>query len=398
MMKSSATFAIAALLIVAGARPARCQTAVAPAKYPDPQKLVFWNPREKLLGFPNMEKIFSGNIVKRGTNVYPLPHAERELAVVYQYKGEAWDTARFMEANAVAGLLIIHNGKVLLERYRLGFDGDKRWTSFSVAKSFTSTLVGAAVADGYIKSIDDPVTDYLPTLKGTAYDDVKVRHILNMSSGVKWNEDYVDPKSDVNTFSNATDTSRGSPLVTFMSKLPREAKPGTKFVYKTGETNLIGEIVMAAVKKPLATYLSEKIWSTFGMEQDAFWIVRDGNETGGYGLSVSLRDYGRFALFVLGGGVAGGHPVVAPDWFRQATTPTKFSKNERGRGYGYQWWTAPGGIYYAQGIFGQQIMFYPAGKLIVVSLSAWPEATNKDRSAVREAYMLAVRNAVLSKK
>jgi CubicO group peptidase (beta-lactamase class C family) len=380
-------------LILATASLTPAQTA-APAKpievYPDSQKLLFWSPQEKPVGFRNMEKIFPGHTVKRGSHVYPLPYEARELAVHYDFKGEPWDTARYMEANNVAGLLILHDGKILLERYALGFDDKSRWTSFSVAKSFTSTMVGAAVADGSIKSIDDLVTDYLPTLKGTAYEGVKIRHILNMSSGVKWNEDYVDPKSDVNTFASATDKSRGSTLVTFMSKLPREVEPGTKFVYKTGETNLIGEIVMAATKKPLATYLSEKVWSKFGMERDAFWMLTDGNEMGGCCLSVSLRDYARFALFILNGGVIGGHPVVAPDWIQQATTPTEFSKTERG-GYGYQWWTGPGGIYYAQGIFGQQIVFYPAEKLIVVSLSAWPMATNRDRSAVREAYTQAVR-------
>ena len=228
-----------------------------------------------------------------------------------------------MEANDVAGLLVIRDGKILLERYALGFNQDGRWTSFSVAKSFTSTLAGAAIADGSIASINDPVTKYLPGLKGSAYDGVTVRHVLNMSSGVKWNEDYVDPHSDVNSFAGATDQSRGSRLVTYISKLPGEAEPGTEFVYNTGETNLIGEIVMAATKKPLATYLSEKIWSKIGMEHDAYWITSgDGKEIGGCCLSVSLRDYGRYALFFLNGAKS----VVASDWARQATTATSFPK------------------------------------------------------------------------
>ena len=250
--------------------------------YPNPGRFLFWSPQEKPFGFRNIDKIFpGGHIVKRGPNVSLLPYAQQELAVGYQYKGQAWTTARFMRENDVAGLLVIHNGTILLERYALGFDQNSRWTSFSVAKSFTSTLAGAAIADGSIASIDDPVTKYLPGLKGSAYDGVTVRHILTMTSGVKWNEDYVDPRSDVNSFSSGTDESRGSRLVTYMSKLPREAEPGTEFVYKTGETNLLGEIVMAATKKPLATYLSEKIWSKIGMEQDAYWMTSGGNETGG---------------------------------------------------------------------------------------------------------------------
>ena len=291
--------------------------------YPSAGKFLFWSPQEIPVGFSNIEKIFPGHIVKRGPQISPLPYAAKDIDVAYQYKGKPWDTARFMEANNVAGLLVIRDGKIALERYALGFNQNSRWTSFSVAKSFTSTLVGAAIADGSITSIDDPVTRYLPGLKGSAYDGVTVRHVLNMTSGAKWNEDYVDPGSDVNSFSGASDQSRGSRLVTYMSKLPREAAPGTEFVYKTGETNLIGEIIIAATKKPLATYLSEKIWSKAGMEQDAYWITSgDGQEMGGCCLSISLRDYGRYALFFLGGAKS----VVAPDWTRQAITATPFLK------------------------------------------------------------------------
>jgi CubicO group peptidase (beta-lactamase class C family) len=315
-----AAYPLCALLILC-AGPRAFSQAKPVVVYPDPAKFLFWSPQEMPVGFSNIEKIFPGHIVKRGPQISPLLYAARDLEVHYQYKGEPWDSSRFMEANDVAGLLVIRDGKILLERYALGFNQNSRWTSFSVAKSFTSTLVGAAIADGSIASINDPVTKYLPGLKGSAYDGVTVRHVLNMSSGVKWNEDYVDTHSDVNSFAGATDQSRGSRLVTYMSKLPREAEPGTEFVYKTGETNLIGEIVMAATKKPLATYLSEKIWSKVGMEHDAYWITSsDGNEIGGCCLSISLRDYGRYALFFLNGAKS----VVASDWARQATTATPF--------------------------------------------------------------------------
>ena len=368
--------------------------------YPDRAKFLFWSPQEKPVGFSNIEKIFPGHIVKREQQISPLRYAAKDLDVHYQYKGEPWDTARFMENNNVAGLLVIREGEILLERYALGFNENSRWTSFSVAKSFTSTLAGAAIADGSIASINDPVTKYLPGLKGSAYDGVTVRHVLNMSSGAKWNEDYVDTHSDVNSFSGATDQSRGSRLVTYMSKLPREAEPGTEFVYKTGETHLIGEIVMAATKKPLATYLSEKIWSKVGMEQDAYWITSgDGNEKGRCCLSISLRDYGRYALFFL----RGAKSVVASDWARQATTATPFPKVggnpttvkevKRG-GYGYQWWIGPGDTFFATGIFGQHIQFFPSEKLIVVSLSAWPTAIDTGRSDALDAYQQAVRSAV----
>ena len=142
-----------------------------------------------------------------------------------------------------------------------------------MAKSVTSTLVGAAVKDGYIKSLDDKVTRYIPGLRGSAYDKVSVRQLLTMTSGVKWNEDYTDPKSDVALF-NLHKAEKGMDVtVSYMRKLPREAPAGTKWVYKTGETNLIGVLVSSATKKTLSSYLSEKVWAPFGMEQDASWLL-----------------------------------------------------------------------------------------------------------------------------
>lgn len=392
-----ATVHVSSALLILCAAPRAFSQAKPVVVYPDPAKFLFWSPQEIPFGFSNIEKIFPGHIVKRGPQISPFVYAAKDLDVHYQYKGEPWDTARFMEANNVAGLLVIRAGEILLERYALGFNQNSRWTSFSVAKSFTSTLVGAAVADGSIASINDPVTKYLPGLNGSAYDGVTVRHVLNMSSGVKWNEDYADPHSDVNSFAGATDESRGSRLVTYMSKLPREAEPGTEFVYKTGETNLIGEIVMAATKKPLATYLSEKIWSKVGMEHDAYWITSaDDKEIGGCCLSISLRDYGRYAVFFLNGAKS----VVASDWTRRATTATHFpnvagnpaiAEAVKRGGYGYQWWIGPGDTFFAEGIFGQHIQFFPSEKLIVVTLSAWPTAMDTGRSDALDAYLEAVR-------
>ena len=357
-------------------------------KYPERAKLPFWSPQEKPFGFRNMEKIAPGNVVKRGARVTALPYASQELAVQYQFQGAEWNTDRFMEANNVAGLLVLHEGKILLERYALGLAENGRWTSFSVAKSFTSTLVGAALRDGKIQSLEDPVAKYLPALKGSAYETVSLRNLLNMASGVKWNEDYTDPKSDVLTPDSSS--------IAYMSKLPRAAEQGTKFNYNTSETHLVGKIVIAATGKPLATYLSEKVWSKLGMEHDAFWMTgSDGLELGGCCLSISLRDYGRFALFIQNGGVIAGKQVFAPDWIMKATQPTPFSlNNDLGRGYGYQWWTGAGGSFFATGIFGQHIQFFPSDKLIVISLSAWPTATERERYRVREAYMNAVRSAV----
>ena len=178
-----------------------------------------------------------------------------------------------MAGQRSAALLVVHDGKLRLERYGLGFDAAGRWTSFSMAKSVTSTLVGAAVKDGHIRSLDDKVSAYIPEMKGSAYDDVSIRQLLTMTSGVKWNEDYADPNSDVARFNKHKPEDGVDSLVSYLRRLPREAPAGTRWLYSTGETNLVGVLLGRATNKPLATYLSEKIWVPAGMEQPATWIL-----------------------------------------------------------------------------------------------------------------------------
>lgn len=197
----------------------------------------------------------------------------------------------FISDEKVAGLIVLQDGKVRLERYGLGHSAAGRWTSQSVSKSVTSTLVGAAVKDGFIRSIDEPVTTYVAGLRGSAYDSVTIRQLLTMTSGVRWTEVYADTSTDIWRFYGERAPPGMSRTVSYMRKLPREAPAGTKWVYKTGETHLIGVLVSEATKKPLAEYLSEKIWAPYGMEQDAAWHVDPtGFELAGCCLQVALRD------------------------------------------------------------------------------------------------------------
>ena len=339
--------------------------------------VLFWSQQQRDQNFREMEKIFPGHVVKAGTKVRPLPNG-KSLPIA-----EADVKAGMADLN-ISGLIVVQDGKVRLERYGLGFGPQGRWTSFSVAKSFTSTLVGAAIRDGYIKSIDDPVTRYIPDLAGGGYDGVTVRQLLTMTSGVKWNEDYTDPKSDVaRMFSDAVPAGQ-DPTIWYMKTLPRESAPGTKWVYKTGETNLIGVLVERATKKSLAEYLTEKVWKPWGMERDAFWMTNPaGSEVSGCCLSVSLRDYARMGMFAL----SGGKGVVPDDWFAHATSnQVPIPKDEGGFGYGYQWWTLPGRRFAAIGIFGQSILVDPAKKLVVVMSGSWPTATGEKLSAARAAF------------
>jgi CubicO group peptidase (beta-lactamase class C family) len=287
---------------------------------------------------------------------------------------------------------VIHNGKIAYEHYALGHTSTSKWTSFSVAKSLTSMLVGAAIKDGYIKDVNDPVTAYLPVLKGTSYEGVTIRQVLQMSSGVGWNEDYTDPKSDVAQIGAVAAQGGSLGLVKYMGALPRVAPPGSKFNYNTGETHLAGAIVRAAVGNNLSSYASQKIWSKFAMESNAFWMLADeyGAEHAGCCLSATLRDYGRIGLLALRKGVlADGTSVLPENWMKDATTPSPSMP-----GYGYQWWLIGPGDFGARGIFGQSIQIYDPQNIVIVTHSLWPTAQSKENSALRNAFHEAVRDAL----
>jgi len=339
-------------------------------------EVLFWSQDQRDANFPHMEKIFPGHLVQAGGKVHALP-AGKPLAV------DAAELDAFIQAQNIAGLIVLKNGKVVLERYARGYGPEGRWTSFSVAKSFTSTLVGAAIKDGYIKSVQEPVTKYIPELAGSGYDGVTIQQLLTMTSGVKWNEDYTDAKSDVARMFLEPVPAGEDPTVHYMKNLPRDTAPGSKWVYKTGETNLIGVLVMRATGKPLATYLSEKVWKPYGMQQDAFWMIDpSGHEISGCCLSVSLRDYARMGQFVL----EGGKGAVPAGWFAESTSPHA-DIGEPGYGYGYQWWTYPEGRFGAQGIFGQSIRIDPKSKTVIAISAVAPKATDAGYARARTLFL-----------
>ncbi|WP_066530979.1 serine hydrolase [Erythrobacter sp. CCH5-A1] len=338
-----------------------------PARDQSELQVLFWSDAQRAERFRAMEQWFAGHEV-------PAAPAPRALA-----KGAALSDALQADLKAVmaetntAGMMILEDGEVRFEAYNLGLGPTDRWTSFSVAKSFTSTLLGAAIKDGFITSLDDPVTKYIPGLAGSAYEGVTVRQLATMTSGVKWNEDYADPKSDVAQMNRFVVEYGADAIVAQMKALPREAEPGTKWVYKTGETNLIGVLVENAVGKPLAEYAKAKIVDPAGFESDLFWMVdpRGGN-IGGCCLSIRLSDYARMGLFAL----EGGKGVVPEGWFAEAgKAQVSFGPNAPGFGYGYQWWAYPGGNYGAQGIFGQGITLVPSKGLVIAFVGNWSKAS-----------------------
>lgn len=360
------------------------------ATLPTNRDLLFWSQPQRDAAFRALDRLpllAKSHVVPAGGTPMPLPQgAPLKLPV---------DIDAFMAGQRSAALLVVHDGKLRLERYGLGFDGNGRWTSFSVAKSFTSTLVGAALRDGSIHSLDDKVSVYIPQMKGSAYDDVSVRQLLTMTSGVRWNEDYADPDSDVAKFNNHKPEAGVDATVDYLRRLPRAVPAGTRWNYSTGETNLVGVLLAKATGKPLATYLSEKIWAPVGMEQQATWILsRTGQEISGCCVQAASRDYARFGMFVMNGGKVDGRPVAPEGWLAQATSK-QADIGEPGRGYGYFWWTYDDGSYAAKGIFGQGIFIDPKRRIVIVSNADWAGgATDRKASQAREAFYRTVQKAI----
>lgn len=336
-----------------------------PARDAADLQVLFWSDAQRSQRFREMENWFAGHEVAASRVTLELP-AGTPLSAGLQAELKA-----LMAETQTAGVMVLVDGKVAFEHYGIGLGPKDRWTSFSVAKSFTSTLLGAAVKDGFVKSMDDSVTRYIPGLIGSAYDGVTVRQLATMTSGVKWNESYTDPNSDVARTQSFVTEHGANAIVAQMKALPREAEPGEKWVYKTGETNLIGLLVENAVGMPLAEYVKTRIVDAAGFAGDLFWMVdpRGGN-IGGCCLSITLGDYARMGQFALDG----GNGMVPEGWFAEATDSV-VDFGDSGFGYGYQWWTYPEGTVGAQGIFGQGITLFPDKRVVVAYVGNWATAS-----------------------
>ncbi|MEX0617935.1 MAG: serine hydrolase domain-containing protein [Pseudohongiellaceae bacterium] len=326
----------------------------------------------------------ASRLVSDGEPFLPLPERATDFGGLrYNVEDQTYSIEDFMGRNHVAGLLVLKDGEILLEDYGLGNTEASVWISYSMAKSVTSLLYGAAIKDGYLSDLDAKVTDYLPALEGSAYDGVSIRHLLQMASGVQWNEDYADPDSDVGNYPGGDVVQ----LRQFLGAKPRLAPPGERFNYNTGETDLAGVVLRAAIGNNLATYLQHKIWMPM-MESPAYWSTHGygGGERGGCCLYATLRDYGRLAQFVLNDGLLPDGTRVLPEgWIEQSITPSPAND-----GYGYLWWLEDGGEFRASGIYGQGIYFNPDDNLSIVVLSAWPAASGGDYGTHRNALFQAI--------
>jgi CubicO group peptidase (beta-lactamase class C family) len=348
-----------------------------------------FEPSLNYLTFQHMDQMFATRAVPAGSDVWDLPSEPVSLEGDYTIGDKTMSLADALEATSTNALVVVKGGKIVHETYRNGSNAGTRFLTFSVAKSYLSTLIGLALADGAIKSLDEKVTDYLPEMTGTGYDGPTIRDLLRMRSGVDWLEVY-EFGSDTQ-LTKVHDNSLVAYSYRWCDYAANESKagpnaPDAAFNYATLDTSVLGCILEKAVGKTGAEYMSEKLWKPAGMESDAYWIMDGpdsvGREFFGAGLAATARDHARFGLMFLNGGKANGRQVVSADWVREATVPDEgYEPIASGEtlGYQYQWWTfTDSDAYAALGLHHQYIYVDPANDMVIVKVTHTAEPVGRD--------------------
>ena len=315
--------------------------------------------------FSNMEGAFLTRSVPRG-NGPVVPLATGEAMTLPAGAGD------WIDARAVTSLLVLKDGQIRHESYHLGTEETDRRISWSVAKSYLSALFGILLEEGAIASLDDPVTTYAPLLKGSAYDGASIRNVLNMASGVTFDEDYLDYDSDINRMGR--EIALGGALDQFAADLKDSfAAPGSTWQYVSIDTHVIGMVIRGATGRSIPDLLSEKIITPLGLEQAPYYVT-DGDGVAFVlgGLNITTRDYARFGLLIEQDGRYNGQQIVPADWIAASTRPSAPTKEGK-IGYGYQWWVPIGahdGELLARGVYGQYIYIDQDRDVVIVSTAA----------------------------
>ncbi|MGR3369944.1 MAG: serine hydrolase domain-containing protein [Sagittula sp.] len=388
----TATFTAAATLV------GLCGTATAQTADPDrwltptmiEARASMFLPSLNYLTFQHMDQMFATRTVPAGSETWTLPENPIPLEGEYTILGETYDLEGALERTRANALVVLKDGAIVHETYRNGSSPDTRFLTFSVAKSYTSTLIGFALEDGLIDSLDDKVTKYLPEMQGSGYDGPTVRDVLRMRSGVAWEERY--------EFGSETQltTVHDNALVGYKYRWcdyaaneseKGETAPDERFNYATLDTSVLGCIVERVTGRTGAEYMSEKLWQPMGAEYDAYWIMDGPDDVGrefyGAGLASTARDHARFGQMFLQDGMANGKQVVPADWVKEATVPDEgYEPVAPGEpvGYQYQWWTDGGSdVFMALGLHHQFIRVDPANNIVIVKISYTQEPVGRDQ-------------------
>lgn len=392
--------------------------AVCPAptdtQLPDVKNMLTWDQQQRVVGFRNDYRSYEGDVFKAG-KAMPIPRAAQDLSgVTYQYHGVNIALKDYLKRNSVTGMMVIKDGKIVWDFYAQGNTPTTLWTSRSVGKSVVSTLVGVALKEGKISSLNDEVVKYNPDVRGTAWEHVTIRQLLQHTSGVTWGEDYTNPKSD---FAQLTQCEANSDTYQCVNKLVKDpqrkayAKPGQAWSYSSGGAWLLGDTLEKATGKSLAQNLQEKIWQPDGMIHDGVWHSYQvgKHDVGAHGFNATLEDWGKFGLFIMNNGVLPDGTHMLPDhWVADARTWNHAEKSVTAAhpdgSYGYEWWnnSVPANAVnvgpkqglesqdtmWALGIFGQMIVVNQKEKLVIVQWSTWPQAEPSFNAQPLEASLM----------
>ncbi len=328
------------------------------------------------LTFRNMDQLFTTRTVAAAGTPWHLPRADHALDFQYEFGGKRYSASDFAARTYTNALLVMKDARIVSENYYNGSNSGTRFMGWSMTKSITSTLVGAALADGLIASLDDPIIRYLPELRGGGYDGTTIRQILQMRSGVDYPEryDFANPGAAARNHIAAL-VKNNARFADAARSVPRAHAPGSEFAYKTLDTAVLGWLIERVSGGSVAAYTARKLWEPLGAEADGYYIMDGapgiGREFSGAGFNATLRDWARFGQMMLDRGVANGRPIVSPEWVTNASAPAVAEGPEGG--YGLQWWTMPGSdAYSAIGLQGQFVYIDPQTRTVIVKLSHFP--------------------------
>jgi len=372
--------------------------------YPKGTRTTFYDVGTSVGSHSHLDEIFPGRLVHRAEAASRLARAP-EPRITWRLEGEERSLDAYLARQPATGLLIARGDTILVERYQYARTDRDRFTSWSMAKTVTSMLIGIAIAEGFIRSVDDPAAAYVPELAGTEYGRTSLRHLLQMSSGVRFREDYSAGNSDIARLVLATYLRRGTGGVSAVTPFnQRLAPPGRRFSYSSAETQVLGLVLRAATGRPLAEYLEAKIWQPMGAEADATWLVdNSGQEAAFCCLNAVLRDYARLGLLLAQGGAWRGRQLIPAAWVIEATTVPEgqpyLGAVTATLGYGYQTWIGPldtvaddRRLFLLWGVRGQRIYVDPRSRLVMVHTAVHLESVDTDALGEADALWAGVVN------
>lgn len=387
---------------------------------PAAKDMLTWDQQQRVIGFRNTYRTYTGDVFK-AANPQPIPQELKDLSSIsYHYDNQSYNLNDYIKRNDVSGMMVIKNGKIVWQYYGNGNDDTTLWTSRSVGKSVVSTLVGVALKEGKINSLDDLVIKYNPDVEGTVWQNVTIRQLLQHTSGVEWGEDYTNPNSD---FAQLTQCEAGNDVYNCVNKLIKSptrkayAKPGEAWSYSSGGAWLLGDTLEKATGVSIATYLQEKIWQPYGMTRDGVWqsYSKGKHDAGAHGFNATLEDWAKFGLFIADNGqLADGTKILPDNWVKDARSwnqaDNSVTASHPDGSYGYEWWnnSLPATLkdsdssklkssdtLWALGIFGQIIMVNQPENLVIVQWSTWPNAEPSFSAQPLEASLMF--NAIAAK-